>query len=128
MLRRGFTLLEMLAVVAISGLLSSFAVMAYVQLVERGYKRQARDILTSLVAGEQTYHTVHDTYLALDPASPEAGWEAIQMQNPNPSDGSVVYTVTNVAGSGVAATCTATATRRGRQLTLDQQGAFGGSW
>lgn len=126
----GLTLIEALVVLAILGALISVGTLEFVNAMERTYKRQARDVLLMIYAGEQTYYTLNNAYYDADATG--NSWERLSMENPNPVDGAILYTV-DVAGSGTGATFTAKATRQkgpkaGRQMTLDYNQIFGGTW
>lgn len=128
--RAGLTLIEALVVLAIFGALLCVGTPAFVNAMERAYKRQTRNVLLMIYAGEQAYQVLNDVYYDADATG--NSWERLGMDNPNPSDGSILYTV-DVGGLGTSATFTAKATRQkgpkaGLYLTLDHNQAFGGTW
>ena len=130
--RAGVTLIEALVVLSIIGALIGFGMLEFVNAVDRALKRQAREILLSIYTGEQTYFTLYDAYYDADATVPPT-WEKLYMDDPKPPDGSVLYTLENVAGTGTTATFVAKATCQkgissGQQLTLDQTQTFGGAW
>lgn len=127
----GFTVVEVAVAVAILGVLISWGTIEFAKALERQYRRQAREILLAISTGEQTYYTIENTYY--DPDEPGASWERLHMEDPNPPDGLIRYTVEQVEGVGPRATFLAKAIRQkgplaGRELTLDQNQTFGGSW
>ena len=108
----GFTLIELLLTVVILGVLAAFAVPGYRRVIERGYWRQAQDLLLTIYYGERAYFLINDQYYGpLGAGSSMAQWRTIHTDNPNlGSPPSVTFSVT-AGGSGSAATFSATATR-----------------
>lgn len=63
-LNRGFTLIELMVVVAIVAILASIAYPSYVEAVRKGRRAEARSALTSLMQQQERYMTQNNTYLA----------------------------------------------------------------
>jgi type IV pilus assembly protein PilE len=63
-LNRGFTLIELMIVVAIVGILSSIAYPAYTESVLKGRRAQGRTALAELMQQQERYLTQTNTYLA----------------------------------------------------------------
>jgi type IV pilus assembly protein PilE len=113
MKQTGFTMAELLIVVAIVAILAAVALPQYNRTVERQRCQQAQDILMNIYSGERVFWTVNNTYKIM----PVAGnWNDIYMENPNVGGNGVAYAVT----ASAAATFTAKATRNGQTLSMDQ--------
>ena len=75
---RGFTMIELMVVVAIVGILAAFAYPSFVEFIKKGYRADARAVLMEASHTLQRYHSVQNTYAgATLPASltrsPESG-------------------------------------------------------
>ena len=126
MSRSGFTLMELLIVVATLAILAVVAVPNYTRAVERGYWRSANEILLAIYSGEQVAKvgSATNTYPDGDGgAGCAAAWTCIYMDAPNTAQ--VTYAI---AGGGAAFTATATRTSSGQTLTITETKAPGGTW
>jgi Tfp pilus assembly protein PilE len=106
--------MEMLITITIIAVMAGVALPTYTRTVERSYWRAAQDVLLTIYAGEQVYHSLQDLYA--DPAG-GGGWPAIYMDNPNSTSIPATFVVTQ-SGAGAAATFTATATRTSTSKTM----------
>lgn len=115
----GYTLMEIMMTLVLIAIMAGIAIPTFTKAVERSYWRAAGDVLLTVYAGEQVYHSLNDQYNA---ASGGSGWSAIYMDNPNGTTLPATFAVTK-SGTGAGATFTATGTRddgSGRQMTINQ--------
>ena len=127
--RLGFTLVELLVVVLILGIMAAISMPTFRRTVERGYFRQAQDLLLTIYSGQRAYFFLNNFYL--NNPSTMVQWRQIHVDDPNIDTSNLQISVA-AAGSGAAATFTITATRQGgatnpcngQTLTVDQVRTF----
>lgn len=121
---RGFTLIELMIVVAIIGIIAAVAYPNYVDYVERGRRVDAQTALMGLASAMERHRTSNNTYEGA--GSPDTGAPSIYADE-SPVDGSPKFynlTIQAVTGS----TYTLRATPKNAQagngiLELDSTGA-----
>jgi len=59
---KGFTLIELMVVVAIIGIISAVALPSYTSYVTRGNRTEAMELLTEIMSAQQRYATKNRTY------------------------------------------------------------------
>lgn len=132
MRHRGYTLTEVLITITIIGIMASMALPSYDRSVEQSLLRSAQDVLMTIHTGEMVYSAIHTgAFVApteLDPTT----WSKIFMDDPNPADGTVAYTV--VLDVPAPGDFEATATRggagscAGKTRTIHKDRVLGGTW
>ena len=115
---KGFTLIEIMIVVAIIGILASIAYPNYVRYIERGYITEAQ---TALLAGAQNLercYSLSNSYTDCDAAFPERDSNNPFNLNDNEPSGQTF----ELSATGGPASCT------GGTLTINHLGERGGCW
>ena len=118
---------EVLIAVAIIALLVSVAIPQYRKTVERNYRQQAQDILTTIYYGEKAYQVVRNTFTGAPP------WVDIFMDDPHVGATPPI----NFTVAAAAKTFTAQAARAagsgpcaGQTMTINETGlsSIAGPW
>jgi len=116
---KGFTLLELMMVVAIIGLLAAVGYPAYTSAVKKGERADAIDSLLSLASRMEEYYMNNDTY---DGATVTAAGDGTVGSNKTSDD---LYTLSITSATAYAYTLTATPKKTDLEcttLTLDSLG------
>ena len=115
---RGFSLIELMVVVAIIGILAGIAYPSYTNHVQKTRRSEARIALTEIANRLEKFYSACSTY----PTAYPAGLTATT-PNPPPSD----CNPTNVAGTGINYSTTATATTPDGNYALTVTDLAGGT-
>ena len=101
---KGFTLIEMLIVVAILGIISMVAIPSYQDYARKGKRAEGRISLLAAAQMQERYFTANNTYTTSLSAAGIPSYSGTQAS-------SAAYTITVVAGAaGIATSFTAKAT------------------
>lgn len=130
---RGFTLIEVMIVVAVIGLLSAIAVPSYTTYVQRSHRAEAKNYLQSVAQRlEQNYSLAGSYNLTQGGAAIGNAFIAAAGLNVVPAGGPARYNISFVAGSPTAGGFTLQAVPTGNQandtcgtLLLNQQNIKG---
>ena len=130
----GFTLIELMIVVAIIAILASIAYPTYRQQVLEGRRSEGRAALLALAQAQERFFTLNGSYSASIENSDSDGDDANDLQGINASTENGYYNLaTTITGGGAA--FTGTATPAGAQagdtdcatMTINHLGVKGGT-
>lgn len=115
---RGFTLIELMVVVAVVAILAAIAIPSYSEAVRKGRRGQAKADLVEAAQVVERYRTVNNTYVgavATPDVSPKTGTAYYDIAISNVTAAEFTLTATPIAG-------TAQAIDRCGTLTVNQAG------
>lgn len=123
---RGFTLIELMIVIAILGILASIAIPAYQDSVRKAKRADAQGALMGLANAMERHFTANNSFLGAAAAAADTGAPGIFATQVPVDGGTAYYNLTISAATASSYTLTATAT--GGQagdgnLTLTNTGA-----
>lgn len=107
--QRGFTLLELMIVVAIIAILALFAYNSYTNQIRKSRRSEARQALSDLALRQEKYRSDHATYATCDQAFSPSSCSSFNSTL-------TYYTIAVTAGSISGTGFTATATPKGDQV------------
>lgn len=120
----GVTLAEVLIAVAIVAILASVALPQYQKTIERNYRQQAQDLLTTIYYGERAYRLANNKFLKT------TTWTDIFMDDPHVgATPPINFAVTGATTTQFKASATRSGgTCGGKALSIDETRNIAGSW
>lgn len=112
----GFTLIELMIVVAIAAILAAIAVPMYKKQIQKSNRATAKSALLDLARREETYYSTNNSYTLQMSSLGYSNATGNQIQVPNSSSPTYIISFTAPASSGTSATTyTASAAPTGTQ-------------
>ena len=120
----GMTLMELMITVAIVAILATVGLPQYGKTMERNYRQQAQDLLTTIYYGERAYRLANNKFVV------PATWSDLFMDNPEVgASPPITFAVTAAAANTFQATATRVGGMCGGQtMTIDENRTFAGAW
>jgi type IV pilus assembly protein PilE len=113
---RGFSLIELMIVIAVVAILASIAVPSYRQYVLRAHRTEAKAALLNVAAAQEKFYLQNNTYTTALTAAPPAGLGiAATTRNGHYT---IAIGAANVTTFSVTATATGAQTKDSRCLTF----------
>lgn len=107
---KGFTLIELMIVIAILGILAAIAIPAYQDSVRKAKRADAQGALMGLANAMERYFTTNNTFLGAAAGGADTGAPAIFSTQVPVDGGTAYYNLTISAATASSYTLTATAT------------------
>ena len=93
----GFTLIEVMIVVAIIGILAAIAYPSYTEYVKRGNRTEGQALLSDAAARQERYFSQNNAYVT---AAADIGKLGMNLSNNRSATGKYVFSVSKVDGDG----------------------------
>ena len=119
---RGFTLIEMMIVVAVVAILAAIALPSYQSYIRKARRVDAKNAVLDMASRQERFFSINNKY-SLTPADVGMASRPVAVNSSGASYYSLNWTVTAAAGATPAG-FTATATPTGAQLADTTCGAF----
>lgn len=97
--QQGFTLLELMIVVAVVGILAAIAYPSYQEYVKKSRRSEARAALLTVAQAQEKFYTANGTYAGVLTGIPEYDLQSIDRATGETEGGYYIVT-TNVTGAG----------------------------
>jgi len=128
-MKKGFTLIELIVVVIIIAILSTFAVPQYLKVVERAKGGKARHNMSLIAQAEKMYRAENDTYINVGAGGANAALGQYVELSDVDADTEWTYAVSGASASAFTLTATrADGANASETVTLTEAGTWGGTF